>query len=82
MELVDLRYIGIFHFTANGLVANNVGYELDAIILSTGYTVPVKRASPSSRAKKSRSPAATGPPWRPIGRRASQPSMGWVMTCD
>ncbi|KAL3434411.1 hypothetical protein BDV09DRAFT_204761 [Aspergillus tetrazonus] len=50
VELVDIRHSGISHFTANGLVANDVEYELDAIILSTGYTVPVTRVSPSSRA--------------------------------
>jgi hypothetical protein len=50
VELVDLRRNGISHFTANGLVADDVEYELDAIILSTGYTVPVTDASPSSRA--------------------------------
>ncbi|KAL5334679.1 hypothetical protein BJX70DRAFT_377415 [Aspergillus crustosus] len=50
VQLVDIRHGGISHFTPKGLVANGVEYELDAIILSTGYTVPVTRASPAGRA--------------------------------
>ncbi|CEJ61319.1 hypothetical protein PMG11_09855 [Penicillium brasilianum] len=50
VQLVDIRHDGISRFTPKGLVANGVEYELDAIILSTGYTVPVTRASPSGRA--------------------------------
>jgi cation diffusion facilitator CzcD-associated flavoprotein CzcO len=50
VELVDIRHHGISHFTSKGLVVDGVEHELDAVILSTGYTVPVTRHSPGSRA--------------------------------
>jgi cation diffusion facilitator CzcD-associated flavoprotein CzcO len=49
VRLVDLRHGGLSHFTPSGVVANGEEYELDLIVLSTGYTVPVTRASPGSR---------------------------------
>ncbi|KAL5358188.1 hypothetical protein BJX96DRAFT_182749 [Aspergillus floccosus] len=50
VRLVDIRDQGISHFTAKGVVAGNVEYELDAVIFSTGFTVPATRSSPGSRA--------------------------------
>lgn len=50
VKLIDIRHQGISHFTSKGIVVNGTEHELDAVILSTGYTVPVTRHSPGCRA--------------------------------
>lgn len=50
VKLIDIRHHGISHFTPKGIVVDGTEHELDAVILSTGYTVPVTRHSPGSRA--------------------------------
>ena len=49
VTLIDTQGKGIVHFTASGVVANGTMYDLDVLILATGFTTRVKDASPSGQ---------------------------------
>ncbi|KAF5012812.1 hypothetical protein FDECE_1101 [Fusarium decemcellulare] len=48
VTLVDTNGQGVEAYTSNGVVANGREYELDVIVLATGYTVGVVDSCPSS----------------------------------
>ncbi|GKT42785.1 FAD-binding monooxygenase ausC [Colletotrichum spaethianum] len=49
VTLVDTDGKGVESFTASGVVANGTQYDLDALVLATGFTTVAKTPSPSGQ---------------------------------
>ncbi|KAL4940634.1 hypothetical protein BDV06DRAFT_230227 [Aspergillus oleicola] len=50
VKLIDLQKEGSLYFTESGIVAGGAEYQADLIVLSTGFTTPLTRGTPASRA--------------------------------
>jgi cation diffusion facilitator CzcD-associated flavoprotein CzcO len=50
VKLIDIRKSGITGFTERGMLVDNIEHELDVVVLSTGYSIPLGPLSPGGRA--------------------------------